>query len=260
MTANDAFLIGIIGSGPIGLECGLQALKHAYRFIIFESGNDIAANVRLWSHVRLFTPLHMNMSPLGKAHLLVGTDEDAYLSGHDYIERYLRPISRHIQSNIRLRHRVVSVARRRTNEFIILTENGQNGREEYVLVNCVIDASGSYDCPNFAGLNNLPAINERALRTLVPSPISYRIPSERDKHLAGKRILLIGKGLSAATTAVFLGKRTVLVCYKSRHVFSVSVYRSKLSKIVLEMQEDVFCLPSRFHSVFRTGKEFRGFA
>ncbi|CAF4601648.1 unnamed protein product, partial [Rotaria magnacalcarata] len=51
MSENQNFMIGVIGSGPIGLECGLHALKHGYQFIIFESGDDIANNVRLWAHV-----------------------------------------------------------------------------------------------------------------------------------------------------------------------------------------------------------------
>ena len=200
------FLIGIIGSGPIGLECGLQALNHGYQFIIFESGDDIATNMRLWSHVRLFTPLRMNVSSLGKRYLPIDIDENAYLNGDEYIQHYLRPVSHHLQSHIRLHHRVISIARRHANEFVILVENGQTGREEYIVVNCVIDASGCYGCPNFAGLSYLPAINERTLRAMMPSPISYLMPSELDKHLISKRILLVGKGYSAATSVVFLGE------------------------------------------------------
>ncbi|CAF1422818.1 unnamed protein product [Adineta ricciae] len=208
MASDDTFLIGIIGSGPIGLECGLRALQYGYRFVIFESGDDIANNVRSWSHVRLFTPLNMNMSSLGRTYVEPDNDDSTYLTGDEYIERYLRPISRHLQPNIRLRHRVISVGRHHINGFVILVENGQINREEYMLLDCVIDASGTYGCPNFAGPGRLPAINERALRMAASPLISYRVPSERDGHLAGKRILLIGKGYSAATSAVFLGKHT----------------------------------------------------
>ena len=214
ITSSNVFLIGIIGSGPIGLECGLQALDHGYQFIIFESGNDVASNMRLWSHVRLFTPLHMNVSSLGKIYLPTDIDENAYLNGNEYIEYYLRPVCHRLQSHIRLHHRVVSIARRHANEFVILVENGQTAREEYIVVNCVIDASGSYGYPNFAGLGYLPAINERTLRAMVPSPISYLMPGELDKHLIGKRILLVGRGYSAATSAVFLGEHTVIIFHR----------------------------------------------
>jgi len=207
---NNNFFIGIIGSGPIGLECGLHALKHGYQFTIFESGDDIANNVRLWSNVQLFTPLSMNMSLLGKTLLQKEHDSSIFLTGDQYIEHYLRPISYHLQSNIRLRHRVVSVGRHHNNKFIILVENGQSNCEEFLIVDCVIDASGTYNCPNYAGPGSLPAINERVLRTIVPSPITYRIPDLKYEQLAGKRIVLIGKGHSAATSAVLLGKYTMI--------------------------------------------------
>lgn len=210
-TDNNSFCIGIIGSGPIGLECGLHALKYGYQFIIFESGDDIANNVHLWSHVRLFTPLYMNMSLLGKTLLQKQHEDNCFLTGGEYIEHYLRPISCHLQSNIRLRHRVISVGRHHTtNKFIILVENKQNDCEEFVIVDCVIDASGTYDCPNYVGPGNLPAINERLLRTIISSPITYRIPNFNYQQLADKRIVLIGKGHSAATSAVFLGKYVMI--------------------------------------------------
>jgi cation diffusion facilitator CzcD-associated flavoprotein CzcO len=207
---NKDFFIGIIGSGPIGLECGLHALKYGYQFIIFESGDDIANNVRLWSHVRLFTPLYMNMSLLGKTLLQKEHDDNRFLTGGEYIEHYLRPVSCLLQSNIRLRHRVISVGRHHTNKFFILVENEQSHCEEFVIVDCVIDASGTYNCPNYVGPGNLPAINERVLRTIIPSPITYRIPNLKYEQLAGKRIVLIGKGHSAATSAVLLGKCAVI--------------------------------------------------
>ena len=200
------FCIGIIGTGPIGLECGLRALRHGYRFVLFESGDDIASNVRSWSYVHLFTPLEMNMSALGRTSLTEEQDGHAFLSGGEYIDRYLRPISRLFQSNIRLRHRVISVGRdQQLNQFVILVENGHEGREEYITVDCVIDASGTYACPNFIGSGGLPAIGERAYRTMHSSPILSLIPSEQDERFAGKRIVLIGKGHSAATSAVNLG-------------------------------------------------------
>ncbi|CAF3739243.1 unnamed protein product [Rotaria socialis] len=206
MSENQNVLIGIIGSGPIGLECGLHALKHGYQFIIFESGDDIANNVRLWSHVQLFTPLNMNVSLLGKNLLKEEQDINAFLTGGEYIEHYLRHVSCLLQPNIRLHHRVISIGRFHTNRFIILVENKQSSCEEYFIVDCVIDASGTYSNPNFVGPSYLPAINERALQNKLQSPITYLIPHCNYEQVAGKRIVLIGKGYSAATSAVFLAK------------------------------------------------------
>ena len=203
---NKDFFIAIIGTGPIGLECGLQALEQGYRFLLFESDDDIAGHVRLWSHVRLFTPFAMNQSFLGKSLLKLENDNDAFLTGGEYIERYLRPVSQLLQSNIRLRHRVISVGRYNAEQFIILVENGLTSKEEYFIVDCVIDASGTYSCPNFVGPGHLPAVNERTIRSAMPSLITSHIPNEDHQDLAGKRIVLIGKGHSAATSALALGQ------------------------------------------------------
>ena len=222
---NSSFSIGIIGSGPIGLECGLHAMKRGYQFIILESGDDIAHNVRSWSHVRLFTPLDMNMSLLGKTLLGNEHENNSFVTGGEYIEHYLRPVSRLLQSNIRLCHRVVSVGRHRPDKFIILVENNHSGGgEEYLIVDCLIDASGTYSYPNYIGPGHLPAINERALRSITPSPITYRIPNVDDEQLAGKRIVLVGKGHSAATSALLLGECAIIafeLYHKVSHLLSL---------------------------------------
>lgn len=215
MSENDSFCIVIIGSGPIGLECGLHALKHGYRFIIFESGDDIASNIRLWSHVQLFTPLHMNMSLLGKSLVEKEKENNELLTGGEYIESYLRPVSNRLQQNIRLCHRVISVGRHHTNKFIILVENKSSGCEEYHIADCIIDASGNYSNPNYVGPSNVPAINERTLQTKRPLSITYQIPNLKYEQLGGKRIVLIGKGHSAATSAVYLGKYTLIIVANS---------------------------------------------
>ena len=203
---NKDFFVGIIGTGPIGLECGLQALERGYRFLLFESGDDIASHVHLWSHVRLFTPLEMNRSSLGRRFLKSRDDNgEAFLTGGEYIERYLRPISHLLQENIRLRHRVISVGRYNSQQFIVLVDNGLTSKEEYFVVDCVIDASGTYSSPNFVGPGHLPAVNERNVRSTMSSLITHHIPNEEHQALAGKRIVLIGKGHSAATSALALG-------------------------------------------------------
>ena len=203
---NKGFFIGIIGTGPIGLECGLQALEHGYRFLLFESGDDIASHVHLWSHVRLFTPFEMNRSALGRRLLYLEDDNKAFLTGGEYIERYLRPVSHLFQENIRLRHRVISVGRYNSEQFIILVDNGLTSKEEYFIVHCVIDASGTYSSPNFVGPGHLPAVNERNIRSTMSSLITPHIPNGEHQALAGKRIVLIGKGHSAATSALTLGR------------------------------------------------------
>lgn len=202
---NKDLFIAIIGTGPIGLECGLQAFQRGYRFILFESGEDIASNVRLWSHVRLFSPLSMNISSLGKSLLNLNDHNDDYLTGGEYLQRYLRPVSELFPSNIRLRHRVISIGRYHQQQFIILVENQSNGCEEYFIADCVIDASGTYANPNYTGPGYLPAIGEQLIRSSMPSVITSFIPDLSKEAMGKRRILLLGKGYSAATSAIALG-------------------------------------------------------
>lgn len=217
-TDKTHFQIAIIGSGPIGLECGLNALSHGYQFVLFESGCEIAENVRSWSHVRLFTPLEMNISEIGRNSLKKHFDDHSFLTGQEYFDVYLKPISHLFRSNIRLNHRVISVGRYNNNQFILMVENGSPLVEEYFTADCVIDASGTFSFPNFTGPGYLPAINERILLSKNPSVIQSNIVHLDDSFLPGKRILLLGKGYSAATSAIVLGK-----------IISKSERRSRLS-------------------------------
>ena len=56
--------IAVLGAGPIGLEAALYARFLGYDVLLFERGN-VAENVRQWGHVRMFSPFHMNATPLG---------------------------------------------------------------------------------------------------------------------------------------------------------------------------------------------------
>ena len=47
--------IAIIGAGPIGLEAAMFARRRGFEVVVLEKG-IVAANVRSWGHVRLFSP------------------------------------------------------------------------------------------------------------------------------------------------------------------------------------------------------------
>jgi hypothetical protein len=61
--------LAILGAGPIGLEAALAAAEAGLPFTLYEAGDQVAANVRAWGHVRLFTPCEMNVSPRMRRHL-----------------------------------------------------------------------------------------------------------------------------------------------------------------------------------------------
>jgi thioredoxin reductase len=127
-------------------------------------------------------------------------------TGHELVERYLRPLGEHeaIRPHLRLDTRVRSVSRqgmdrtktagREERPFVLRVESG--GVESDVLARAVIDASGTYETPNPLGANGLHAIGERA----QASRIFYGIPDvlDRDRlRYAGRRVLVVGSGHSA---------------------------------------------------------------
>jgi len=61
--------LAILGAGPIGLEAALAAVDAGMPFTLYEAGQEPAANVRAWGHVRLFTPWRMDVSPRMRRHL-----------------------------------------------------------------------------------------------------------------------------------------------------------------------------------------------
>src|SRR5439155_15830323 len=81
--------------------------------------------------------------------------------------------------------------------FRLLARDG-SGRESFLHAFAVIDASGVYGSPNWAGDGGIPARGE-----LYPAPqMSYHLDDVlglRRERYAGKRTLVIGAGASAAT-------------------------------------------------------------
>jgi len=201
--------IAILGAGPIGLEAALVAREGGYDVRVYE--RDVAGgNIRRWGHVRLFSSFALNHSERG-AHLLEAEGVElpppsAYLTGAEYVERYLKPLSRTgaIAGAILEHRRVVSIGRdgigkadlvgglRERHPFRLLVED-DSGREELAEADFVLDCSGTYGNHNWMGSGNVPALGERALE----KQISYEL--EDLCGCRGKRVLLVGDGYSAAT-------------------------------------------------------------
>ncbi len=86
----------VVGAGPIGLHAALQAVQHGFDVTVLERG-DVAAAVRRWGHIPLFTPFSMNSTAEGRriaAQSGTLPDSDALLTGAEYIRQYLLPLAR----------------------------------------------------------------------------------------------------------------------------------------------------------------------
>lgn len=213
--------IAIIGSGPVGLAAAAHLVKRNLPFLLFEAEEDIAANVKSWEHVQVFSPWEFNLDA-ASVELL---EESGWQSppkkvlptGKELIKEYLQPLSElpSIAPHIRLGHRVIAVNRKNLDKlktrnrerqpFVVQTScKGQHHRFE---VRAVIDASGTWQMPNPVGSGGIFAVGEEAHR----AKIFYGIPNILQygtKRYANKNILVVGSGHSAAQVLFNLSELT----------------------------------------------------
>jgi thioredoxin reductase len=224
MAIDTPARLAILGAGPIGLETALYARFLGYDVVVFEAG-DVAASVRRWGHVRMFTPFGMNRTTLGLAAIQAQDEsyrppaDDALLTGQEWVEGYLVPLANTdlLSEHLRPNTTVIAIGKeellkgelpghpdRGDWSFRILSRDGA-GAERIDLFDGVIDCTGVFATANWLGHGGVPAIGESALR----GEIEYRLPDilGRDRQrYAGKHTLLVGGGLSAATNVVALAE------------------------------------------------------
>lgn len=206
--------VAIIGAGPIGIEAALYGAVAGLDVQLFERGR-IGENVRQWGHVGLFTEWKRDRSPLAQRLLEARGDalpsEESAPSGAE-LANYLLKLSslEPLRGRVAAQTEVLSVARegmlksdfwgdvRRTSRpFRVLTRGV--GGERVRQFDFVIDATGVYQSPNFAGSGGMPAPGELGLRPFI----DYAIPdvNGRDKsRFFNRHALVIGSGHSAAST------------------------------------------------------------
>jgi len=201
--------LAIIGAGPIGLEAGFDV--H-----VFERG-EVAAHQHAWGHVRMFTPWRMDVGPSARAHLersgWIMPDAETCPTGRELAAEYLEPLAAlpELKDRVHPYAQVVQVSRhallkgdeigtgRRGAQPFRLLVRDHGGRENFIQAFHLIDASGVYGSPNWAGDGGIPARQELYLAPQM----SYHVDDVRDlrrERYAGKRTLVIGSGASAATT------------------------------------------------------------
>jgi thioredoxin reductase len=223
MAVDTPATIAVLGAGPIGLEAALYGRYLGYRVDIYERG-QVGENLLDYGHVALFSPFGMNRSPLGLAALAAQGEnwhpptDDAVLTAGQFVDAYLRPLSRSdlLADGLCERTRVVAVGRKRhlktdmggedrgDDEFLLLLED-EHGKERLATADAVIDATGTYGNPNCLGQGGIHAPGERAFA----ERIDHGLPDVlgRDRRLfAGKHILVVGAGFSAATNVVALAQ------------------------------------------------------
>ena len=212
--------LAVIGAGPIGLEAALAAIDHGFDVHVFEQG-EVASHPLAWGHVTMFTPWRMNVGPVSRAHLeragWTMPEESALPTGRELVELYLAPLAKMpaFEKRIHRFAQVVHVSRRgalkgdrpgrgerREHPFRLLVRD-QGGRESFLHAFALLDASGVYHRPNWAGDGGIPARSELALAPQM----TYHLPDVTGAarpRFAGRRTIVVGGGASAATTIAAL--------------------------------------------------------
>jgi thioredoxin reductase len=202
--------VAVIGAGPVGLAAAAHLVRKGETPLILEAGPTVGASIRKWGHVRIFSPWKHNLDAASVA-LLEASGwtrpcDTEHPTGHELVERYLRPLGEHgaIRPHLRLDTRVRAVSRqgvdrtktigREHRPFVLRVESG--GAESDILARAVIDASGTYESPNPLGAHGLRAIGEAAHADRVFYGLPDVLRRDRTRY-AGRRILVVGSGHSA---------------------------------------------------------------
>lgn len=208
----------IIGAGPVGLAAAAHLLERGLDPLVLERGASAGHTIREWGHVRLFSPwtyvVDRAAGDLLRASGWISPDGDAYPTGNELVDAYLRPLAALpvMAKRIRYGAEVVDVTRDgmdkmktpgRDETSFAVTVRTADDQEETILARAVIDASGTWTTPNPLGANGRPAPGEREAR----EHIAYSIPNVRGsarERYAGKRVLVVGSGHSAFNVLIDL--------------------------------------------------------
>jgi thioredoxin reductase len=212
----DHLPVVVIGAGPVGLAVAAHLAERGLPFVVLEAGDQPAAAVRQWGHVRLFSPWRYNIDPAA-ARLLtdagwVRPDDDRLPTGTQLADDYLQPLADlpALKPHVRYGARVAAITRlgldrvrstgREDTPLLVRLTDGEDR-----LARAVIDASGNWHTPNGLGASGIAAHGEAAAAAYVESALPDVLGRDRDRF-AGRHTLVIGAGHSAANTLLALAE------------------------------------------------------
>ncbi|NUT33998.1 MAG: FAD-dependent oxidoreductase [Hamadaea sp.] len=217
-TSTAPLPVAVIGSGPVGLATAAQLATRGLDFVVLEAGDEVAASIREWAHVRLFSPWRYDTDPAART-LLEATgwtapDPEKLPTGGELISDYLAPLAAHpaIAPKLRLGVAVTAIARqgfdkvrtagRESAPFLIRLSNGSE-----LLASAVIDASGTWRTANPLGGNGIPAHGEAD--AIAAGRVHNGMPDVLGRlrdQFAGQSVAVVGAGHSATGTLLALAE------------------------------------------------------
>jgi thioredoxin reductase len=216
MPRTGAPRIAILGAGPIGLEALLYAQALDLPAVVYERGR-VGEHLHRWGHVRLFSPFGMNATPLGRRLILAEKPKHPFpadgdcLTGREHLTAYLDPLAQlePVRAALRLGTEVLHVgrrgclkdddpgdARRARQPFRLVLREGVRERVEDADV--VLDCTGTYGQHRWLGDGGVPALGEAAAEGQLAYGLEDVLGARR-QHYAGRSVLVVGAGYSAAT-------------------------------------------------------------
>ncbi len=198
----------VIGAGPQGLAAAAHLLERGLGPVVLEAGDRPGYTVSQWGHVQLFSAWP-ELVDAACARLLEQAGwtapEAGYPTGAQWVASYLSPLAEALAGHVRFGTRVTGVSRRGRDRLVDAGRASQpftvhvtdpDGTESRLDARAVIDASGTWQQPNPAGADGLPALGERA----AADALCYQIPDfAQAAEFAGRHIVVVGSGHSALT-------------------------------------------------------------
>lgn len=212
----------VIGAGPVGLAAAAHLVERGQDPLVLEAGDHVGDAIRRWGHTRLFSPWRYNIDEAA-ARLLetssgwVAPEPEELPTGTELVQRYLQPLAATtaLTGRIRTGSRVVAISRlgmdkTRTTDrvdapFLVRIQHADQTSED-LQASAVIDASGTWSTPNPLGRAGLEAPGEAEARSAghITEPLPDVTGRDRGRF-AGRHVLVVGAGHSAANTLLDLG-------------------------------------------------------
>jgi bacillithiol disulfide reductase len=200
---SETLDVVVIGAGPTGLACGIEAIREGLKMLIVEKGCLVNSIFNYPASMTFFTNrerLEIGDIPFSSINVKPTRAEAL---------EYYRRVTDHYRLSIHYEERVLEI-RGRDGAFQIETEGKQHERRQYSARKVII-ATGYYDLPNRMGIpgEDLPKVSHYALE-------SHRF--------YGRKVAVIGAANSAAVTSLDLyrhGAEVTLICREpelSRHI------------------------------------------
>jgi thioredoxin reductase (NADPH) len=189
----ETFDVLVIGAGPTGMACAIEAQRAGFRSMLVDKGCLCNSLFHYPSHMTFFTT-----SELLEIGDIPFPSPNAKPSRNEALE-YYRKVAEHYQLDVRAYHRVESVTGQDLG-FKVTTRDAFD-RARTFLTRKVVVATGYYDLPN---LMNIPGEDLPKVRHYYHDPHPYY----------GLDVLVIGGKNSAAIAALELwrhGARVTLV-------------------------------------------------